>query len=117
MKSNIIEEKTKYFAIRIINLYKYLTINKKEYILSKQLLRSGTSIGANVKEGISAMSRKEFISKLNISYKEAKETKYWLELLKETDYIEENEYKSIDEECSEIIKIIVSILKTVANRE
>ncbi|MCL2342246.1 MAG: four helix bundle protein [Firmicutes bacterium] len=112
MKNNIIEEKTKQFAIRIIKLYKYLTIKKNEHILSKQLLRSGTSIGANVKEGTRAISKKEFISKLNISYKEAKETEYWLELLKETNYIEENEYESINRECIEIIKIIVSILKT-----
>ena len=117
MKKNIIEEKTKHFSIRIIKLCKYLGNEKKEFILSKQLLRSGTSIGANVKEGINAMSKKEFISKLNIAFKEAKETEYWLEILKETEYIKQNEYESINEECIQIIKIIATVLKTATNKK
>ena len=112
MKNNLILEKTKKFAIRIIRLYQHLNKEKQEYTLSKQLLRSGTSIGANAKEGINAMSKKEFISKFNISLKEANETEYWLELLYETDYINENEYASINKDCVETIKIITAILKS-----
>jgi four helix bundle protein len=112
MKRNLILDKTKVFAIRIINLYKCLTIREKEYILSKQILRSGTSIGANIKEGIHSMSKKEFIAKFNISLKEANETEYWIELLYETRYIEKVEYESLHTDCLEIIKIITSILKS-----
>ncbi len=86
-ENNVVVEKSKKFAIRIIKLYQYLCENKKEFILSKQLLRSGTSIGANVKEAIRGQSKADFISKLNISLKETSETEYWLELLYETNYI------------------------------
>ncbi len=84
MKENIIQQKSFVFAIRIINLYKHLTVQKKEYVLSKQILRSGTSIGANIEESIGGRSDKEFLFKLEIAYKEARETVYWLKLLKET---------------------------------
>ena len=86
-ENNVVVEKSKKFAIRIIKLYQYLCENKKEFILSKQLLRSGTSIGANVKEAVRGQSKADFISKLNISLKETSETEYWLELLYETNYI------------------------------
>jgi len=109
---NIIVEKSKLFAIRIIKLYKYLCDEKKEFILSKQLLRSGTSIGANVKEAIRGQSKVDFIAKMNISLKEASESEYWLELLKETEYISNSQFESIICDCIEIIKIITSIINS-----
>ena len=112
MKENVIAEKSKVFALRIIKLYRYLCEDKKEYILSKQLLRSGTSIGANVKEAIRGQSKPDFYAKMNISLKEASETEYWLELLHESDYIDDNGFKSIYSDCQEIVKILVSITKT-----
>ena len=108
---NVIEIKSFNFAIRIVNLRKYLT-KKKEHILSKQLLRSGTSIGANVAEAEQAQSTADFISKMNIALKETSETKYWLRLLKETEYISDNEFQSIFNDCVEIEKILVSIIKS-----
>ena len=113
MSENVILEKSKKFAIRIIRLYQYLIKEKSEYVLSKQLLRSGTSIGANVTEAHNAISRAEFRQKMNISLKEAKESLYWLELLKETDYISEKEHQSIYEDCNELNKLLVSIIKTL----
>lgn len=112
MKNNVILEKSKDFAIRIINLYKYICKEQNEYVLSKQILRSGTSIGANIREAVNAQSRKDFISKMQISLKEASETAYWLELLFETDYISETEFQSIYNDCIELNKLLVSILKT-----
>ena len=110
--NNVIEEKSYRFAIRIINLYKHLRFNKKEFVLSKQILRSGTSIGANVAESQQAQSRADFLSKLNIALKETAETKYWLRLLVETDYITNSEFDSIFMDCVEIEKILSSIVKT-----
>jgi len=110
-EENIIAIKSMKFAIRIINLYKYL-IDKNEYVLSKQILRSGTSIGANCRESRNAQSRLDFISKLNIALKEADETAYWLDLLKEGSFIEESSYESIYNDCDEIIKLLTSIIKT-----
>lgn len=96
MKSNnIIQEKSFAFAIRIVNLYKHLIYEKKEFVLAKQLLRSGTSIGANVEEAIGGVSDKEFLNKLGIAYKEARESIYWLKLLQATDYITKDEFESI----------------------
>lgn len=112
MKENVIAEKSKAFALKIIKLYRYLCEDKKEYILSKQLLRSGTSIGANVKEAIRGQSKPDFYAKMNISLKEASETEYWLELLHESDYIDDNGFESIYSDCQEIVKILVSITKT-----
>lgn len=112
MEKNIIESKSFEFAIRIVNLYKYLCEQKNEYVISKQLLRSGTSVGANVAEAQQAQSKADFISKINIALKEATETKYWLNLLKATDYLTEKETKSIVDNCIEIEKILVAILKT-----
>lgn len=111
-KNNPVVDKSKAFALRIIKMYKYLTETKKEYILSKQVLRSGTSVGANIREGIRGQSKPDFYSKLNISLKEAEETLYWLELLYESDYLPEVEYKSIYSDCEEIVKLLVSITKT-----
>ena len=110
---NIIENKSFKFAIRIVNLYKYLAEHKKEYVLSKQLLRSGTSIGANVTEAQQAQSKADFASKLNIALKEAYETEYWLKLLKATEYLTEKESMSILEECREVERILISIIKTL----
>ena len=112
MGNSIIVNKSKAFAVRIVNLYKYLSNEKKEYVLSNQMLRSGTSIGANVHEAVQAQSRNDFISKMNIALKEASETEYWLELLHDTDYLSSDEYTSIAKDCSEINKILISIVKT-----
>lgn len=113
---NIIREKSRNFAIRIINLYKYLCINKKEYILSKQILRSGTSIGANINEALCGISKKDFLAKIYISFKEAAECQYWLDLLNTTEYISKEEYNSISKDCNELVRILSSITKTTKNR-
>ena len=113
---NIIVIKSKTFAIRIVKLSKYLNDNKKEYVLSKQILKSGTSIGANVKEAIRGQSKADFYAKMNIALKEASETEYWLEILNETDYIETPEFKAVLADCVEIEKILVSILKTTRQK-
>ena len=112
MKDNILLDKSFIFAVRIVKLYKYLCSQKKEYVLSKQLLRSGTSIGANINEAQDAQSKNDFISKLSISLKEARETKYWIELLRETDYLTDKEVNNILEDLIEVIKLLVSIIKT-----
>ena len=109
MNKSIIENKSFDFAIRIVRLYKYLTLDKKEYILSKQLLRSGTSIGANVSEAQRGQSKPDFYSKIAISLKEANETQYWIRLLHATDYITDNEYLSLNSDINEIISILVAI--------
>ena len=116
MKENIIQQKSFVFAVRIINLYKYLTIKKKEFVLSKQILRSGTSIGANIEESIGGRSDKEFLFKLEISYKETRETIYWLKLLRETNYISDNEFESINVEAEEICKILAKIIITLKGK-
>ncbi len=110
MKSdNVIQQKTFEFAIRTVNAYKYLVREKQEYILSKQLLRSGTSIGANIEEGIGAQSRADFVSKVSISYKEARETCYWLRLLLATGYMSKEMALSLMDDANEICKILASI--------
>ena len=110
--NNIIVTKSKAFALRVINLNKFLCNEKKEYVLSKQLLKSGTSIGANVKEAIRGQSKADFYSKMNIALKEASETEYWLELLFETEYLTDVQYESIMIDCKEINKILTTIVKT-----
>ncbi len=115
--NNIIITKSKRFAIRIILLYQHLTSTKKEFIMVKQLLRCGTSIGANIREAEVSMSKAEFIAKLNISLKEANETAYWLELLYETDYLNQEEYDSIYPDCIELIKLLISIIKSTKSIE
>lgn len=108
---NVIVEKSFSFAIRIVNLYKYLTDKKKEHVLSKQLLRSGTSIGANIAEAEQAQSKADFTFKMNISLKEAAETEYWLRLLHATRYISESECSSILSDCIELKRILSKIVK------
>lgn len=111
-KENIVMNKSYAFALRIINLYKYLASEKKEYVLSKQLLRSGTAIGALIKEGEHAQSKADFINKMNIALKEANETTYWLQLLNDSGYINQNEFESIYPESEELLKLLISIVKT-----
>jgi len=113
LKENIIQQKSYTFAIKIIELYKYLVGTKKEYILSKQLLRSGTSVGANIEEALGGQSKKDFISKLSVAYKEARETKYWLSLLRESKYMTQEELSTAFNDCEEILKIIGKIQKTI----
>lgn len=112
MKDNVIVDKSKAFALRIIKLYKYLQKEHKEYVLSKQILRSGTSIGANVKEAIRGQSKPDFYAKMNIALKECSETEYWLELLYESSYIDKNSFDSIYNDCKEILRILTAITKT-----
>lgn len=112
MKENVVMNKSYAFALRIIKLYKYLITEKKEFILSKQVLRSGTAVGALIKEAEHAQSKADFINKMNIALKEANETEYWLMLLQESDYLEEKETLSIRAENSDLIKLLASIVKT-----
>lgn len=111
MGNNIILDKSFSFAIKIVNLYRKLVNEKKEYILSKQLLRSGTSIGANTREGVNGVSRADFKNKLGIALKEAKETEYWLELMIATDILTEKEANVTLKECNKICRILSSIIK------
>lgn len=110
---NIIEKKSFDFAIRIVRLYKYLTEEKKEFVLSKQLLRSGTSIGANVSEAERGQTKPDFYTKMNIACKEVYESYYWLRLLHATDYLNDNEFKSLECDIKEVISILISICKTI----
>ena len=111
MASSIVGKKSRDYAIRIIGCYKYLTEQKKETIMSKQLLRSGTSIGTNTRESKNAQSRMDFLNKLNIALKEADETEYWLDLLHETNYLDDLAYNSLNSDCAEIIKMLTVIIK------
>jgi four helix bundle protein len=112
MKENIIKDKSFNFAVRIVGLYQFLKDEKKEYVLSKQILKSGTSIGANVEEADGSISKAEFSSKLSIAYKEAKETHYWLRLLKASGYIDLKIFESLIKDLDEIMKILFAIIKT-----
>jgi four helix bundle protein len=111
-KNNVILDKSKSFAIRIIKMYQYLNLQKKEYILSKQILRSGTSIGANVKEAVRAFSKPDFYMKIGIALKEASETEYWLELLHAAGYLTDDQFNSIYPECQELLKLLIAICRT-----
>lgn len=112
---NVVRDKSYAFAIRIIKLYKFLCESKKEFNLSKQILRSGTSIGANIEEAVGGQSTKDFFAKMTIAYKEARETHYWIRLLKDTDFITAEECDSLLKDNDEILKIIGSIQKTMRN--
>jgi len=112
MKNNIIKEKSYLFAIRVVNLCRYLQETKKEYVLSKQLLRSGTAPGALVREAEHAQSRADFIHKMSIGLKEINESEYWINLLYDTDYINKEQYDSILDDAQEILKLMISIVKT-----
>jgi len=112
MSGNAVLDKSKAFAVRVVRLYQYLYDEKREFTLSRQFLRCGTSIGANVREAQHAQSKKDFLSKMNIALKEAYECEYWLELLSETDYINEQEFDSIIADCKELNRLLTSITKT-----
>ena len=109
--------KSKSFALRVVKLYQHLSDKKKEYILSKQILRSGTSIGANLAEAECAISKNDFVSKVYIALKECVETQYWLDLLKDSGYITQKEYESIFADCNELTKILTKTTKTIKPRE
>lgn len=115
MKENILLEKTFAFAIRVVNAYKYLTEVKKEFVMSKQFLKSGTSIGANCEEGVGGQSKADFLSKLSIAYKEARETHYWTRLLNSTGYFEDSQAQSLFEDNDEILRIIGKTQVTTKN--
>ena len=112
MKANVLKDKSFAFAVRVVKLYRYLKQEQKESVLSRQVLRSGTSIGASVRESINAASKRDFIHKLTISLKEADETSYWLELLFHTQLIEEKIFKSLINDCNEKIKLLTASIKT-----
>ena len=109
---NPVQTKSYAFALRIVKLYRYLCGEKKEFVLSKQIVRSGTSIGANVEEAIGGQSRKDFLSKMSIAYKEARETHYWLRLLRDSDILETKHAESVIEDCEELLKLTGSIIRT-----
>ena len=115
-QDNVIQEKSFAFAVRIVNLYKYLCDNKKEFVLSKQILRSGTSIGANIEESIGGQSDKDFFAKLTIAYKEARETVYWLKLLLATNYLNQEQAESLLKDADEICKILGKIQISMRKR-
>ena len=114
-KNNVLQKKSYLFAVRIVKLYKYLCDEKKEFVLSKQLLRCGTSIGTNIEEAIGGQSKKDSFAKLAIAYKEARETHYWIRLLTDTNYITKNQSESLIIDVEELLKIIGSIQKTIRN--
>lgn len=116
MKRNAVKEKSFSFAIDIIHFYKIISQERKEYVLSKQLLRSGTSIGANIREAEHAESKADFIHKLSIALKEANETEYWLDLLFETKYINIYEFQNIKPKVVEILKLLISIINSSKNK-
>lgn len=111
-RKNVIKDKSYSLALRIVKLYQYLSTEKREFVLSKQLLRSGTSVGAMVREAEHAESKADFIHKLSIGLKEVNESLYWLELLKDSEYISNIEYNSLNEDATEVLKLLVSIIKT-----
>ena len=113
--SNVVREKSKAFAIRTIRFVRYLQTEKKDFVLSNQILRSGTSIGANVRESKNAQSSADFINKLSIALKEADETSYWLELLFESDTIDKTMFNSLYDDTKELIALLTSIIKTTKN--
>lgn len=113
MKDNIVQQKSYQFSIRIISLYRYLVYEKKEFVLSRQILKSGTSIGANIEEALGGFSRKDFHAKLNIAYKEARETHYWLRLIKDSGFALPGDCERLLSDCDEILKIIGSIQKSL----
>ena len=112
-----VQIKSRNFAIRIVRCYKFLTEQKKEMVMSKQLLRCGTSIGANTRESKNAQSRMDFLNKLNIALKEADETDYWLDLLHATDYLDDKQYTSLEADCKELVALLVSIIKKLKEKQ
>ncbi len=116
MRENVVKDKSFGFAVRVVRLYQFLCDQKKEYVLSKQLLRSGTSVGAMVREAEHAETKNDFKHKMGIAQKEINETIYWLELLQETDYLTSDQFESMNADAVEIIKIITAILKSVKSQ-
>ena len=114
-KNNLIAERSMTFAVRIVGLYRYLTGRKRETVMSKQVLRSGTSIGANVREANSAQSKADFVAKMSIALKECDETGYWLELLFRTSFLSQEEYSSIESDCRELFALLTAIIKSARN--
>ena len=117
MKENLLQTKSLAFSVRIVGLYRYLTEQKKEYILSQQILRSGTSIGANIYEANYGQSKVDFAAKLQIALKEAAETEYWLLLLTQTNYLEESMGKSLTEDCLELKRLLISSVRTARDQK
>ena len=117
MSESIVANKSRQFAVRIIRLGQYLQTEKKEFILSNPIIRSGTSIGANIVEALKAISQKEFLQKMYIAFKECNETMYWLDLLYATDYLSEQQFQSLNNDCAELQKILSSITKTTKNNQ
>jgi four helix bundle protein len=115
-KDNVVRDKSYAFALRVVKLYQFLINEKKEFVLSRQILRSGTSIGANVEEAIGGQSGRDFQSKMAIAYKEARETHYWIRILKDSDYLSDEYSQSILSDCDELMKILGSIQKTMKIR-
>ena len=116
MKENVVQKKSYAFALRIVKLYRWLCEEKREYVLSKQLLRSGTSVGANVEEAIGGQSEKDFAAKMTIAYKEARETHYWLRLMRDSDLIDQPAFESVIDDCDELLKLLGSITKTMKDK-
>lgn len=116
MSHNIIQEKSFNFALKAVEIYKYLIYEKREYVLSKQFLRSATSVGANIEESIGGQSERDFLHKVSISYKEARETVYWLKLLAAGDFLESGEAKSLIEEADELCRILGKIISTLKSK-
>jgi len=116
LRQNVVKEKSFAFAVRIVRLAKYLQDEKKEFVLSRQILRSGTAIGALVREAEHAQSKADFISKMSIALKEANETDYWIDLLCQSDYIKQDSYESIHPDIEEMIKLLIAIVKTAKSR-
>jgi len=112
MKENVVKDKSFAFALRVVKLYQFLCKEKREFVLSKQLLRSGTAIGASVREAEQAESRADFIHKMSIALKEANESDYWIELLYQSDYLDQSGYQSIMADCRELLRLLISIVKT-----
>jgi four helix bundle protein len=115
MRENIVISKSFAFSVSIIRMYQTLVAEKREFTLSKQLLRIGTSIGANIEEAVGGVSKREFTVKMAIAYKEARETKYWLKLLHATDYLTDDQFIPIQESCEELLKILFSIINSSKN--
>jgi four helix bundle protein len=114
-ENNIVKDKSYAFALRMVKAYNYLKQEQREFVISNQMLRSGTAIGALIKEAEHAQSKADFINKMNIALKEANETEYWLMLLKDSEYLEENIFVSIHNDCTELIRLLASIVKTSKN--
>ena len=114
---NVIVEKSKAFAIAVVRLYQQISSERKEYVLSRQFVKSGTSIGANVHEAVRAQSHADFISKMSIALKEAEETEYWLDLLHETDYVDDSAYHSIQSQNGELLRLLMAICKTANTKK